>query len=242
MEIHHHPDFHHKRKHWKEYLLEFLMLFLAVTLGFFAENLREHISEKDRTQIYAKSLFEDFTTDTASLHQLMTFTENKIRDIDSLESNLNHLGNKVRDSILYRSVLSLLSTFQFDNINGAYDQIKNTGSLRFFDQSIVNDLNSYDATSAKLKLMEDWENKFLFEKLSPQAAEMFNFKVFNDIGKNGAIVHEMYVNNLNKESINILVNEGELIKRLRFRQLNQQKILDRKATGILVGLKKEYGL
>lgn len=242
MEIHHHPDFHHKRKHWKEYLLEFLMLFLAVTLGFFAENLREHISEKDRTQIYAKSLFEDFTTDTASLHQLIAFTENKMRDIDSLESNLNHLGNKVRDSILYRSVLSLLSTFQFDNINGAYDQIKNTGSLRFFDQSIVNDLNSYDATSAKLKLMEDWENKFLFEKLSPQAAEMFNFKVFNDIGKNGAIVHEMYVNNLNRESINILVNEGELIKRLRFRQLNQQKILDRKATGILVGLKKEYGL
>jgi hypothetical protein len=242
MELHHHPDFHHKKKHWKEYLLEFFMLFLAVTLGFFAENLREHISEKDRTQIYAKSLYEDFTTDTSALHQLMSFTENKITDIDSLESNLNHLGNRVRDSILYRSVLSLLSTFQFDNINGAYDQIKNTGSLRFFDQSIVNDLNSYDATSAKLKLMEDWENKFLFEKLSSQAVEMFNFKVFNDIGKHGAIVHEMYLNNLNKETINILVNEGELIKRLRFRQLLQQKILDRKATEILVSLKKEYSL
>ena len=34
MEVHHHPDLHHKRKKFKEYFLEFLMIFLAVTLGF----------------------------------------------------------------------------------------------------------------------------------------------------------------------------------------------------------------
>ncbi len=31
MEVHHHPDLHHKPKKWKEYFLEFLMIFLAVT-------------------------------------------------------------------------------------------------------------------------------------------------------------------------------------------------------------------
>jgi hypothetical protein len=181
MEIHHYPDLKHKKKHLKEYLIEFLMLFFAVTLGFLAENLREHLSEKDRAGIYAKSLYEDFTTDTSVLHKLMIFTNEKITGIDSMEANLNHLGDRIRDSILYRSVLSLLSTFQFDNINGAYDQIKNTGSLRFFNQSIVNDLTSYDATSEKLKLMEDWENKLLFETVSAQTIPMFNFKVFEDI-------------------------------------------------------------
>jgi len=40
MEVHHHPDLHHKPKKWKEYFLEFLMIFLAVTLGFFAESYR----------------------------------------------------------------------------------------------------------------------------------------------------------------------------------------------------------
>ena len=45
MEVHHHPDLHHKPKKWKEYFLEFLMIFLAVTLGFFAENIREYFSE-----------------------------------------------------------------------------------------------------------------------------------------------------------------------------------------------------
>jgi hypothetical protein len=242
MEIHHHPDLIHKKKHLKEYLIEFLMLFLAVTLGFIAENLREHLSEKDRAGIYAKSLYEDFTTDTSELHKLMIFTNEKITGIDSMEANLSHLGDRYRDSILYRSVLFLLSTFQFDNINGAYDQIKNTGSLRFFNQSIVNDLNSYDATSEKLKLMEDWENKFLFEKVASQAVQMFNFKVFEDIGKKGPISHEMYLKNLNSESIDILVNQGEIIKRLRVRQLGQQKILIQKANGILASLKNEYNL
>jgi hypothetical protein len=242
MEIHHHPDIKHKKKHLKEYLIEFLMLFFAVTLGFIAENLREHLSEKDRAGIYAKSLYEDFTTDTTELHQLMKFTKEKISGIDSMEANLYHLGDRHRDSILYRNVLSLISTFQFDNINGAYDQIKNTGSLRFFNQSIVNDLNSYDATTEKLKLMEDWENKLLFEKVSSQTTQMFNFKVFEDIGKQGPIVHEMYLRNLNSESIDILVNQGEMIKRLRTRQLGQQEILVQKANGILANLKKEYNL
>ena len=45
MEVHHphHPT--HKKK-WSEYFLEFFMLFFAVTLGFFAENQREHLVEK----------------------------------------------------------------------------------------------------------------------------------------------------------------------------------------------------
>jgi hypothetical protein len=37
MEVHHHGHIHENKK-WKEYLFEFLMIFLAVTLGFFVEN------------------------------------------------------------------------------------------------------------------------------------------------------------------------------------------------------------
>src|SRR5437764_8657377 len=43
MEVHHHP--HVEKKNFKEYFLEFLMIFLAVTMGFVAENLREHFTE-----------------------------------------------------------------------------------------------------------------------------------------------------------------------------------------------------
>ena len=41
MEVHHPHQPTHK-KNWSEYIIEFVMLFAAVTLGFFAENVREH--------------------------------------------------------------------------------------------------------------------------------------------------------------------------------------------------------
>ena len=57
MEVHKHPhDVTHK-KNWKGYLLEFFMLFLAVFLGFIAENEWEHVVEKNRAKQYAKSLY-----------------------------------------------------------------------------------------------------------------------------------------------------------------------------------------
>src|SRR5882672_7441827 len=71
MEVHHHPDLHHRPKKWKEYFLEFLMIFLAVTLGFFAENIREHISDKEKTKVFAASLYQDFKTDSVALVQLI---------------------------------------------------------------------------------------------------------------------------------------------------------------------------
>ncbi len=45
-------------KTWKEYLTEFLMLFFAVTLGFFAENLREMQIDKVKEIGYLKNIHE----------------------------------------------------------------------------------------------------------------------------------------------------------------------------------------
>ena len=60
MEVHHHPQLEHEPKPWKEYFLEFVMIFLAVTMGFFAESFREHIVNKERENIYIHSFYEDF--------------------------------------------------------------------------------------------------------------------------------------------------------------------------------------
>ena len=64
MEVHHHPDLHHKKKNFKEYFLEFLMIFLAVTTGFFAESIREHLVEKATEKDYMKKIVGDLKYDT----------------------------------------------------------------------------------------------------------------------------------------------------------------------------------
>src|ERR1035438_2735349 len=53
MEVHHHP--HVEKKGFREYFLEFLMIFLAVTLGFIAENIREHFADVRTEKEYLSS-------------------------------------------------------------------------------------------------------------------------------------------------------------------------------------------
>lgn len=53
MEVHHHP--HLEKKNFKEYLLEGLMIFLAVTMGFIAENIREHFTDVRTEKEYLSS-------------------------------------------------------------------------------------------------------------------------------------------------------------------------------------------
>jgi len=66
MEVHHphHPT--HKKK-WSEYIIEFVMLFAAVTLGFFAENVREHQIIEHKTHQNLESVVLDLKEDSALL-------------------------------------------------------------------------------------------------------------------------------------------------------------------------------
>jgi hypothetical protein len=86
MEVHHHPEV--GKKNFKEYLLEGLMIFVAVTLGFFAESLREHINHHSREQEYAASFVEDLRSDTSLITQKVSQNIYGIVDIDTLQALL----------------------------------------------------------------------------------------------------------------------------------------------------------
>jgi Na+-transporting methylmalonyl-CoA/oxaloacetate decarboxylase gamma subunit len=69
MEVHHHP--HVEKKSFKEYFLEFLMIFLAVTMGFFAENIREHFVEKKKEIKTIATFKNELQKDTARLNSII---------------------------------------------------------------------------------------------------------------------------------------------------------------------------
>ena len=63
METHAH-DLHKLPGHgWKHYIFEFFMLFLAVTLGFYAENLREGIRNREEIHVDMRSMVADLNAD-----------------------------------------------------------------------------------------------------------------------------------------------------------------------------------
>jgi hypothetical protein len=65
MEVHHHPQLEHKPKPWKEYILEYLMIVLAVITGFFAESLREHMGDRAKEKEYLSLMVSELRYDTA---------------------------------------------------------------------------------------------------------------------------------------------------------------------------------
>lgn len=69
MEAHHPHHVTHKKK-WPEYLLEFFMLFLAVFLGFVAENIRKQSVEKHREKQFIQSFVEDLKIDSAAIQMV----------------------------------------------------------------------------------------------------------------------------------------------------------------------------
>ncbi|MGI9139209.1 MAG: hypothetical protein ACR2IM_09230, partial [Sediminibacterium sp.] len=106
MEVHH-PHLHHGTKKFKEHFLEFFMLFLAVTLGFFAENQREHFVERHRETQYMESLVEDLKNDTIEFNKQLSGA-NKI--VLKLDTALNiFYNNQWNDSIIKKLYLVNLS-------------------------------------------------------------------------------------------------------------------------------------
>ncbi len=79
MEVHHHP--HVEKKNFKEYFLEFLMIFLAVTMGFFAENIRESVSDHSKEKEYIAGIKKDLVADTSALNIWMPSTVSKSKSI-----------------------------------------------------------------------------------------------------------------------------------------------------------------
>lgn len=80
MEVHAHGHVPEKKK-WKEYVFQFIMLFLAVFLGFLAENLRERGVEREREKEYIESLVTDTNNDFIISEGLETLILEQIKKL-----------------------------------------------------------------------------------------------------------------------------------------------------------------
>jgi hypothetical protein len=76
----------------RHYFFEFLMLFLAITLGFFVENKREQYTEHHREKQYMQSLVKDLEQDISNIDSFIANKEIKNQIADSLTSLF--LGNQ----------------------------------------------------------------------------------------------------------------------------------------------------
>ncbi len=169
MEVHHHS---HKPKNWKEYITEFIMLFAAVTLGFLAENLREHQIIEHRKDQNLMAMIDDLKQDSIEIEARINEYKNsfyvfeKIKDISLAYQNQKLNENVAVDSIVNTYSNAVFGFGLFIN-NASYKNTIASGSLSNIENFETKKLIAqyYEALYGKLvvnnKVLDDDVNEFM---------------------------------------------------------------------------------
>lgn len=247
MEVHHHPHIHHKKK-WKDYLFEFFMLFLAVSAGFFVENLREHYVEHGRAKEYAAMLRKDLAADTTIMNIISGYRNEQAKKYAALK--------KIMDSV----PLDKINQQQFVTLaepagrylhlipnNGTLQQLKSSGSLRYFtDTTLVYTLTSYEEDLKHGEYVQAEEKEYFTSKVSPFKLQHFNFRLIEPgaaavaAGKN---FPETMLIDFDRKTLMTFYNLIEESRRIN-EVLGEQSFIrhKKKAAGIIKMLNEEYHL
>ena len=183
MEVHHHPQLHHNPKPWKEYILEYIMIVLAVFTGFLAESLRENIGDREKEHQYIHRIIQDLKNDTAEHSKTIQYTEITEKGIDTL---LDYVSVDLSDSSIYQlKVYTKYINYNFFAFRNqtTLSQLKNEGGFRYLkDTSVVNGIVKYDLYFTLIDAMEQTCYKRKLD-LRVNESELLDFSILKKLEK-----------------------------------------------------------
>jgi len=142
MEVHHphHPT--HKKK-WNEYILEFIMLFAAVSLGFLAENIRERQIEDHRAEEFIELFKNEVINNNKQIDSVLKQDIPLLKANEKIYYDLATLQGGF--PLIELSDTLSLYLYRFSNDKRIFDQMKNSGSLRYIrDKKLIDMITSYE--------------------------------------------------------------------------------------------------
>jgi len=244
MEVHHHPNV--EKKNFKEYVLEGLMIFLAVTMGFFAETIREGISDRSKGHEYIKSFVQDLRADTARFSFLLAFDEKKISALGGQFDCFDSLAKNPRSSpCLVPLVKNSTSNIRVNFSDGTLQQLKNAGGFRLLNGDEKDSIVAYDIVARNF---EDFEST-VFQQQQDNIRNVYrdvsnykaNLMLFPDSGKNSDVRAPMLFSD-DKAALNRYFNSLFTYRRVFKGHVTQIKKVKNRATGIIKYFEKKYDL
>jgi hypothetical protein len=220
------------------------MLFLAVFLGFVAENIRENVVERHREKQFMSSLVKDLQLDTAEFSEGNKFRQKKIIALDSVINILSVQNTSVIPLSVYKSTRNFYGSRNFFQNSGTLDQLKNSGGLRLVhNRKVVDSISAYDQEVRRMIKRDEFENEY-FVYNSRLSEKIFDTKTAVKflVSKAKAIPDSSETIKINlaylPEYLNNLMSYNFLIK-------NNQGVFERskkKAANLLKLINKEYHL
>ena len=246
MEVHHHA--HTERKKWTHYLWEFLMLFLAVTLGFLVENLREHYIEHKRERQYVQSFYEDLTADELDLESNIANLRDQVEDADSLQLLMKNVTTKQAANRIYmylREITRSSAGLLYPN-DRTIVQLRNAGGMRLIKNKSVSDsMVGYYRTIGIIQFLSELNvnnKKSLLEKYTPLLNAGDFDKIVDSTNKIINPADILYLRKADPDMINNCLIEVIRIKTINSTLAIRIRGLKEKAGRIKDFIKQEYHL
>jgi hypothetical protein len=181
MEVHHHP--HVEKKNFKVYMLEGLMIFVAVSMGFIAESIRESMVEHEIVKRNMELIVENLKEDTAQIEESIKLNTLKLAVTDSIlffrNENFNDT-NKVKK--FFPLFANVMTTDWFKSNNSGFEQMKSSGTIRLIKQkNVLDSLYKYESQNNIINYNGTIDDDLIHNKIEEIAG---SFLVYNDV-KNG---------------------------------------------------------
>ena len=245
MEVHQHSHVNHSKK-WKNYLYEFLMLFLAVSAGFFMENLREHHVESDREEQYMKSLLNDLKADTTNITNIIERNMAWKHNADSLFilMSLPDFSDKMVSIYFFSRKISLREFFYMTD--GTLNQLNNAGGLRLISHyDIVDSISSYKNVYDDLEIAQQLKELQLIDYRNA-CCKVFDVRVYEKMVNGSLDILPPEGNpkliSQNPADINELLMRVHYIKRNNAGLLRLLEKLKSKAINLQAMIRNKYKL
>jgi hypothetical protein len=243
MEVHHHPDLHHKPKPWKEYLLECLMIFIAVMMGFIAENIREEITNSEHAKHLTLQLIHDLRTDSATLDKIYNFETHIEKDNDMLFDILQQPLAKVDAKKLQQLLGDSHGMFPFHPSGGAIGAIKNELQLKQFTNSdIISYISQYERHTELLRSVQDITLQYQRNLLEPFMLEYFTPANLSAAFNNSPSTISGQMQNLTQDDLTKLASRIVLIRRNNKELVDDNRLVKEDVTQLLKYVIKQYNL
>lgn len=163
MEVHKHPHHVTHKKKWGEYLLEGFMIFIAVTLGFFAESYHVHLVNKEIEQRNVESFITSIQKDSTNIVVAIKYCQNTILWTDSLSRIPGDFTDTLFQKQFFHYALKLIYLDDFIPDESGFLQMQSSGTLRLLkQQSITDSILKYQRQNQTIKMQQAVVNRFTF--------------------------------------------------------------------------------
>jgi hypothetical protein len=157
------------------------MLFTAVTLGFFAENVREHMSEKEKKKELMNIVSLDLQRDLNQLEFHKLDATSKMGTCDSLYPVIEMDPKKINLKLYYRLLCNHLAYWDFNSNDKSRDEADAKGYFRDAESAeLAYNISKYNFFLLDYKTVEA-ETVRLRTKLKDQMVGLTEVKYFNSV-------------------------------------------------------------